>query len=442
MSENNNIELAVILTKKEMTMIGSFVKRASVIPYVECIYLLPLFKEVTNKKIVRVVAILNAEQYYNELLNDDVGYQVTDAKKELTEIINSYTDSGRLEFYDAWSGNYKLPLRSLADINSMLSLVNGTVLFDRFGEKTASREQAYEVLVNCGLYHATNVLPIKIRKEYNWHEVSKNEELAKCQILDITGEAKERVFNKNLAKANNFIRKFNFYRALEVAEALGKSISEKDECAIMYKSFVCRPHFFWQNVLDTERLKPELRYYINVSSKKNEACCELSDYISFFKYYKRDKDGNIIGKRIHNYCMVMVTDGNYIYQWIKNNEQGIEKLTITYKIDNYRMKTCNFVLKTNSIEQFIMMGDGSGTWIELPFGNYNNYNIENKILYEDSYYSLVDTLNDKHDEGALPSYITEEVIGKIGLVFRPPMNRIMKDTEKRDINYQKRRKKR
>ncbi len=134
----------------------------------------------------------------------------------------------------------------------------------------------------------------------------------------------------------------------------------------------------------------------------------------------------------------MITDGNYIYRWTKNNEQDFEKLSIIYKTDDYRMEVSNFVFNIYSKERIIMMDNGSGTWIRLPFEHYNNnYDIDNKRLVDGSYYSLVDTLNKKYNEGELPSYITRKVIKKIGLVFRTPMNRLIKSTDKRNAYYEK-----
>ena len=136
----------MVLTEEEIIAINSFIQKASNIPIVECIYILPFFSMESKKEEVDIITIWNDSLYYNGLLTGKD--EMRDNRKELKRlkgIIQKYkqeSNEGRLDYSIEDSGNYSLSLMHRREWRAEMSLASGTILFDRFGNKTDNRDGA------------------------------------------------------------------------------------------------------------------------------------------------------------------------------------------------------------------------------------------------------------------------------------------------------------
>ena len=130
----------MVLSEEEIMSIESFMQEASNIPIVECIYILPFFSMESKKEEVDIITIWNDSLYYNGLLTGKD--EMRDTRKEwkrLKGIIQKYkqeSNEGRLDYSIEDSGNYSLSLMHRREWYAEMALASGTILFDRFGNKT------------------------------------------------------------------------------------------------------------------------------------------------------------------------------------------------------------------------------------------------------------------------------------------------------------------
>ena len=136
----------MVLSEEEIMSIESFMQEASNIPVVECIYLVPFFSEESKKEKVDIITILNESLYYNGLLTGEK--EMRDTKSErinFENIVQKYqkkSNEGRLSFIKDDDMNYCLSLMHPREWHAEMSLASGTILFDRFGNKTDNRNSA------------------------------------------------------------------------------------------------------------------------------------------------------------------------------------------------------------------------------------------------------------------------------------------------------------
>lgn len=134
---------SLVLSEEEIMSIKSFMQEASNISVVECIYLIPFFSEKSEKEKVEIITLLNESLYYNGLLTGEE--KMRDTKREiasLENILQKYQqkcNEGRLSFIKDDAGSYCLSLMNDEELYAEMALASGTILFDRFGEKTDNR---------------------------------------------------------------------------------------------------------------------------------------------------------------------------------------------------------------------------------------------------------------------------------------------------------------
>ena len=138
----------MVLSEEEIMSIESFMQEASNIPVVECIYLVPFFSEKSKKEKVDIITIWNESLYYNGLLTGEE--KMRDANSERTSlenIVQKYQQTskeGRLSFTTDDDWNYSLSLLHRREWYAEMALASGTILFDRFGNKTENRNSALD----------------------------------------------------------------------------------------------------------------------------------------------------------------------------------------------------------------------------------------------------------------------------------------------------------
>ena len=137
---------SMILSEKEIKCIKSFIKKASNINVVECIYLVPYFSTEKKEEKVDVVAIWNESLYYNGLITGEEKMRDTKSERaSLKETVEEYqqkSNNSRLYFSTNDDENYSLALMHRREWFAEMELVDGTILFDRFGDKTDNRNRA------------------------------------------------------------------------------------------------------------------------------------------------------------------------------------------------------------------------------------------------------------------------------------------------------------
>ena len=151
---------SMVLSEEEIMCITSFIQEASNIPIVECIYLVPYFSEKDKKEKVDIITILNESLYYNGLITGEE--KMRDTKMERTSlqtIVQNYqkkSKDDKLSYTidDDW--NYSLALMDRSEWLAEMALTSGTILFDRFGNKTDNRNRAL-----CYFQPKENILIIK-----------------------------------------------------------------------------------------------------------------------------------------------------------------------------------------------------------------------------------------------------------------------------------------
>ena len=136
----------MVLSEEEIVSIKSFIQEVSNIPVVECIYLVPFLSEKSRTEKVDIITIWNESLYYNGLLTGEEKMRDTNNERmSLENIVQKYqqnSNEGRLSFTTDNDGNYSLSLMHRREWYAEMALASGTILFDRFGNKTDNRNSA------------------------------------------------------------------------------------------------------------------------------------------------------------------------------------------------------------------------------------------------------------------------------------------------------------
>ena len=141
---------SIILTEKEIDTINSFINEVTLIPLVECIYVVPYIDNKTNKETCDIVTIYNESLYYNGKITGSETVRETKPEKELLKnTIEKYKnilteEKFSLSIDDSW--NYSICLMHRREVISETALISGTILFDRFDNKTENQNDSKNYL--------------------------------------------------------------------------------------------------------------------------------------------------------------------------------------------------------------------------------------------------------------------------------------------------------
>ena len=153
---------SVILSEEEILCIQSFIKEASDIPMVECVYLVSFLDNNTKHEHIDVIAIQNQSLYYNgKLIGKETMRNIDNELNNLEKTIKKYRkqfENGRLSFVSEDDSNYSLALMAHREIRAEMSLTSGIILFDRFGDKEENKQQASQMLpIYPNILHIENI---------------------------------------------------------------------------------------------------------------------------------------------------------------------------------------------------------------------------------------------------------------------------------------------
>lgn len=141
---------SIILSSEEILCIQSFIKEVSDIPMVECVYLVSFLDNKTKQERVDIITIQNQSLYYNgKLIGKETMRKIDNELNNLEKTIKKYRkqlENGRLSFVSEDDSNYSLALMDRREIRAEMSLANGIILFDRFGDKEENKQQASQML--------------------------------------------------------------------------------------------------------------------------------------------------------------------------------------------------------------------------------------------------------------------------------------------------------
>ena len=105
-----------------------------------------IFSEKVKKEKVDIIAIWNESLYYNGLLTGEEKMRNTKIERtSLEKIVQTHqqkSKEGRLSFTTDDDWNYSLSLMHRREWFAEMALASGTILFDRFGNKTDNRNSA------------------------------------------------------------------------------------------------------------------------------------------------------------------------------------------------------------------------------------------------------------------------------------------------------------
>ena len=146
------------LSEDEILRIRSFIKDASDISLVECIYLVSYYSNKKDREQVDVVAITNDIMHYYSILTGEKERSDTLDKDNLELLISNYNEPGRIHFMDSDAKDYPFEVWYYREIHNVRCLANGTILFDRFGDKSMFRDYVIE---NIGKGEYDNLLQIE-----------------------------------------------------------------------------------------------------------------------------------------------------------------------------------------------------------------------------------------------------------------------------------------
>lgn len=136
----------VILSLQEISLIRSFVQEMFNIPMVECVYLVSYLDDNTKQEKINVITIQNQSLYYNKKLTGKETMRNTMTEynnlKMLLKKFQKRLENSRLSFILEDDSIYSLTLMHYREIVAEKSLVNGTILFDRFGDKEKNKQRA------------------------------------------------------------------------------------------------------------------------------------------------------------------------------------------------------------------------------------------------------------------------------------------------------------
>lgn len=153
---------SIILSSEEILYIQSFIKEVSDIPMVECVYLVSFLDNKTKQERIDVIVIQNQSLYYNgKLTGKETMRNIDNELNNLEKTIKKYRkqlEKGRLSFVSEDDSNYSLALMDRREIRAEMSLANGIILFDRFGDKKENKQQASQMLpIYPNILHIENI---------------------------------------------------------------------------------------------------------------------------------------------------------------------------------------------------------------------------------------------------------------------------------------------
>ena len=152
---------SILLTNKEIQDINLLVEEASKVPAIEYIIIIAYYDSYYKREQIRVITGVNNQPRYNALLTGKEGRRDTfEEEQKIGEIIYNLNRNylGRLRFNDTVDyGDIKDPENIYCSAALSINLINGTILFDRFGEITAYRDEA---LADPETFRYKNILEI------------------------------------------------------------------------------------------------------------------------------------------------------------------------------------------------------------------------------------------------------------------------------------------
>ena len=137
---------SIVLTDEEISAIKSLIKDVVDIPVIESIYVKPVIRKEREPKIdIRV--LLTDDVEYNTLMKKlgvkrDVETEVRDFNQlssKYCEIFEN-TNNGRCNLVTEWSKLYVPYFTIFEEEHADEELVNGTIVYDRFGHLTYTKE--------------------------------------------------------------------------------------------------------------------------------------------------------------------------------------------------------------------------------------------------------------------------------------------------------------
>lgn len=134
----------ITLSTEEIDGLKRFIERAKEVLMLECVYILPYYSKKEGSAKVSVIGTTNITNFYDDLLLTG-GMDIRNTKEEvenlrlITDEFNKEFKDGRLSFEIRNGDVYSLSLMHRREILAELSLLSGTILYDRFNGMTNNR---------------------------------------------------------------------------------------------------------------------------------------------------------------------------------------------------------------------------------------------------------------------------------------------------------------
>lgn len=160
------------LSKKEIDGINLFISNVIDIDIVEGIYIVPYRDVANNKQGARIITIFNESlDYSRKLTGSEERFNAFERDSLDWTILNYNGFFGTdLTFYSNNASNYNLELFHHREKMSLKSLVSGTILFDRFGDVSKTKEQASTLIEpfeeTIKIRNMKAILPTEVSSQY------------------------------------------------------------------------------------------------------------------------------------------------------------------------------------------------------------------------------------------------------------------------------------
>ena len=144
---------SIVLNEEEISTIKSLVEEVANIPVIECIYAKSVINNDNNESKVEIRVLLSDNVEYNTLIQKlgierDVKKEVSELNalsKKYVELFGNITD-GNCILKVEWSNYYVPWFTNIQEELADEELVNGTILYDRFGNLTYTKNIVGKVL--------------------------------------------------------------------------------------------------------------------------------------------------------------------------------------------------------------------------------------------------------------------------------------------------------
>lgn len=144
---------SIILNDEEISTIKSLLKEVVDIPLIECVYIKPVISNDKSEAKVEIRVLITDNIEYNTLIQKlgierDVKTEVKDFNtfsKKYNELFENITD-GNCKLRVEWSKHYVPWFTIYEEELADEELVNGTIIFDRFGNLTFTQEEVGQIL--------------------------------------------------------------------------------------------------------------------------------------------------------------------------------------------------------------------------------------------------------------------------------------------------------